>query len=193
MNGAHNFVWLLNDDTEPAPDCLEALLDAARQGAGPSRMVQPTCLHDPTGRAHAHFGSWIDPVTLRCGSIDDAADLTARSFASADRCLNAGCYRGSPCGRHLQPRLFPCIGRMRISICASVTPNYPLLTVPGARVEHSAGTSSASIPVQRYLWHFASQGRWLAKHHTHPHSAQLWLQAKSIYSRRWPTVTGHGS
>jgi len=177
-NGRHDFIWLLNNDAGPAPDCLEALLEAARRGPAPVGIVG-SLLHDPMGHAHSHFGSWMNPVTLRCGSVDDAADLTTHRFAwltAASMLVSTAALRVTGV---FDPGFFmyweDADLNMRIREAG-----FSLIVAPAARVEHSAGTSSATIPVQRYLWHFASQRRWLTKHHPHPHAAQLWLRAKYL-------------
>ena len=57
---------------------------------------------------------------------------------------------------------------------------YQIAIAKSARVVHSAGTSSADIPVQRYLWHLRSQGLWLRKHHSSPAVVQILLKAKFL-------------
>lgn len=69
---------------------------------------------------------------------------------------------------------------------------FSLVCAPEARVTHEAGTSSASIPVQRYLWHFDSQRRFVASHHAWPRAMRAALRAKyllkAMYDRDLPRL-----
>lgn len=171
-------VWLLNNDALPAPDCLERLVAAA--GAAPAPVgIVGSLLIDPQGAAPPHYGSWLDPVKLTCGAVSptDGPDrhrfawMTAASMlVSTDALRAAGLF---------DPAFFmyweDADLNMRIRAAG-----YSIVAAPDAVVEHHAGTSSSDIPVQRYLWHLASQDRFLTKHHPAPCPARIALRVKYL-------------
>lgn len=171
------YVWLLNNDAEPDPGCLAALLRAAAGHAEPVGAVGSFLL-DPAGEHAPHFGSWMDPMTLACGAVAAAADL-ARPYAwctAASLLLDARALRdvgGFDTGFFMYWEDADLNLRLRKA-------GHAVLCAADARVSHHAGTSSAAIPVQRYLWHFDSQRRFLAKHHSRPRRARAVLRAKYL-------------
>lgn len=171
-----DFVWLLNNDARAAPDCLDALLDAARgDGVG---MVG-SWLTDPDNPTHDHSGSWMRPWLMSCGAVRTSADLDSHPYSwvtaasvliRTDALVRTGFFDENFFMYWEDADL-----AMRIRAAG-----YRIAIAPGARVIHSAGTSSASIPVQRYLWHYRSQGLWLRKHHSRPAIALALLRLKFL-------------
>jgi GT2 family glycosyltransferase len=184
LAAGHAYIWLLNNDAEPEPECLAALLTVATDAPGRVGAVG-SLLIDPTGRDAPHFGSWMRPAALTCGSVDSAADLS-RPYAwctAASLLLDAGAL--AQVGR-FDECFFMYWEDADLNLRLRDA-GYAILCAPDARVLHDAGTSSAAIPVQRYLWHFDSQRRFLSKHHRYPRAARLWLRGKfllkAIYDR----------
>jgi GT2 family glycosyltransferase len=175
--GGFSHIWLLNNDATPAPNCLEALLDAALQARGRLGAVG-SLLVDPSGGQAPHFGSWMRPAALTCGSVEAPHDLkrpyawcTAASLLlDVQAIAEVGAFDE---GFFMYWEDADLNLRLRNA-------GYEIVCAPGARVLHEAGSSSASIPVQRYIWHFTSQRRFLRKHHRHTRSALLWLRWKFL-------------
>lgn len=184
LAAGHDHIWLLNNDAEPEPECLAALLAAATDTPGRIGAVG-SLLIDPTGHDAPHFGSWMRPATLTCGSVDTLDDL-ARPYAwctAASLLLNADALTDVGA---FDERFFMYWEDADLNLRLR-NAGYAIICAPEARVLHDAGTSSAAIPIQRYLWHFDSQRRFLRKHHRHPQVAILWLRAKfllkAVYDR----------
>lgn len=172
-----DFVWLLNNDARAAPDCLDALLDAVRGDAGVGMVG--SWLTDPDNPTHDHSGSWMRPWLMSCGAVRTSADLNSHPYSwvtaasvliRTDALVRTGFFDEDFFMYWEDADL-----AMRIRAAG-----YRLAIAPGARVIHSAGTSSASIPVQRYLWHYRSQSLWLRKHHSHPDVARILLRMKFL-------------
>jgi GT2 family glycosyltransferase len=177
LTAGYVYLWLLNNDAEPEPDCLAALLRAAEAASEPVGAVGSLLL-DPTGRQAPHFGSWMRAASLTCGGVARPADLDHRYAwcTAASLLLNAQAIKkigGFDEGFFMYWEDADLNMRLREG-------GYRLLCAEDARVAHGAGTSSASIPVQRYLWHFDSQRRFLHKHHRHPRVAVPLLRAKFL-------------
>lgn len=172
-----DFAWLLNNDAEPETDCLCELLRAASAAPVPVGLVG-SLLIDPEGDADPHFGSWMHPVTLSCGAIGPASSderhfswMTAASLLVAVPALEA--VGGFDEGYFMyweDADLNLRIRKAGFSICGA----------QGAVVRHHAGTSSSSDTVRRYLWHFASQDRFIASHIPMPQFARLRLRLKFL-------------
>lgn len=177
VDDGSNFVWLLNNDARATPHCLQALLDAAR-GDPAVGMVGSwlTDLDDPT---HDHAGSWMRPWLMSCGAVRTSADLDSHPYSwvtaasvliRTDVLVRTGFFDESFFMYWEDADL-----AMRIRAAG-----YRIAIAPGALVAHSAGTSSADIPVQRYLWHYRSQALWLRKHHSRPEAALVLLRLKFL-------------
>ena len=189
LAGGYAYIWLLNNDALPDGDCLAALVRVAESAIGPVGAVG-SLLSDPEGAAPPHFGSWMRPRALTCGNVAEQRDLehhyawcTAASLLlAADAIRQVGAFDE---GFFMYWEDADLNMRLRAA-------GYALLCAPKARVAHHAGTSSASLPVQRYLWHFDSQRLFLARNHHSPASATLWLRAKfllkALYDRDFPRL-----
>ena len=184
LSAGHAYIWLLNNDAEPEPECLAVLLSVATSASGRVGAVG-SLLIDPTGRHAPHFGSWMRPAVLTCGSVDRPDDLN-HSYAwctAASLLLNANAL--TEIGG-FDERFFMYWEDADLNLRLRGA-GYAILCAPNARVIHDAGTSSAAIPVQRYMWHLASQNLFLRKHHHHPHIAMMWLRCKfllkAVYDR----------
>lgn len=177
-------VWLLNNDALPEPDCLAALLRAADAAAQPLGAVG-SLLVDPTGQEPPHFGSSMRPMAMSCSPILESRDLN-RSFAwctaasllvSADGLRTVGAFDE---GYFMYWEDADLNMRLRAG-------GFSLVCAAEARVIHGAGTSSASIPVQRYIWHFDSQRRFVGRYHSRPRAMQTALRVKyllkAVYDR----------
>jgi len=171
------FIWLLNNDAIPAPDCLGALVSTAMDN--PNAGMVGSWVTNPDQPSHDHAGSWMHPWLLSCRRVQTTHDLerypyswvTAASvLIRTEAILESGLFDEAYFMYWEDADL-----AMRIR-----SAGYGITIAKDARVVHRAGTSSASIPVQRYLWHLRSQGRWLRKHHSHPTFAQLLLNAKYL-------------
>ncbi len=177
-SGTFDFVWFLNNDAEPEPDCLDRLVDVALSVDPPAGLVG-SCLHDPHIPSSAHFGSWMNPVTLMCGAVHGEPDLRDHplSWVTAASMLMAVPTLRRTGGFDEAFFMYWEDADLNMRVRAV---GDRVLCAPEARVAHSAGTSSNDIPVQRYLWHFESQRLWLHKHHRLPFLARLWLRAKFL-------------
>lgn len=170
-------VWLLNNDAIPAPDCLERLAAAAIAAPQPIGIVG-SLLVDPEGEAPPHFGSWLNPVTLTCGALSPGTSdhhrfgwMTAASMLISARALvAAGLF---------DPRFFMYWEDADLNMRVRKA-GFTIVGAADAIVEHHAGTSSSAIPVQRYVWHFVSQDRFLRKHHPVPLAARAALRCKYL-------------
>ncbi len=173
----YRYVWLLNNDAVPESTCLAALLHTAQAadqpvGAVGSLLVDTTGLHKP------HYGSWMRPGALTCGNVEQPDDLD-RGFAWCTAAsLLLDCSAISVVGGFDEAFFMyweDADLNMRLR-----NAGFALLCAPNARVTHDAGTSSANIPVQRYLWHFDSQRHFLKKHHKFPIIARKLLRCKFL-------------
>lgn len=173
----YRYVWLLNNDAVPESTCLAALLHTAQAadqpvGAVGSLLVDTTGLHKP------HYGSWMRPGALTCGNVEQPDDLD-RGFAWCTAAsLLLDCSAISVVGGFDEAFFMyweDADLNMRLR-----NAGFALLCAPNARVTHDAGTSSANIPVQRYLWHFESQRHFLKKHHKFPAIARKMLRCKFL-------------
>ena len=172
-----DYVWLLNNDAVPAPDCLSRLAAAAAAAPVPVGIVG-SLLVDPTGVTPAHFGSWLNPVTLTCGAL--APELTHSHrlgwMTAASMLVSVAALRSAGV---FDPRFFMYWEDADLNIRIREA-GFSIIGAADAIVEHHAGTSSSDIPTQRYLWHFASQDRFLRKHHPIPLAARAALRGKYL-------------
>lgn len=172
------WVWLLNNDAEPEPVCLAELLAAAAAPEGPAGLVG-TLMVDPAAPSNAHYGSWMNPLTLIARDIRKPEDFDRHIFSwmtaasllvSTDALGAAGLF---------DERFFmyweDADLNMRIRKAG-----FSIVAAPAARAVHRAGTSSMGMEVRRYLWHLASQQLFLRKHHPAPHAAMAWLRVKYL-------------
>lgn len=184
-------IWLLNNDASPEPDCLDALVRAADAVTSKPLGAVGSLLIDPTGHCAPHYGSWMRPAMLSCEMAIEPNDLD-RPYAwctAASLLLEANALKAI--GGAFDEAFFMYWEDADLNMRLKAA-GFALDCAPDARVIHDAGTSSASIPVQRYLWHFASQRRFLAKHHRHPRLIQPWLRGKFLlkaaYDRDLPRL-----
>lgn len=171
------FIWLLNNDARPESYCLGALLSAAADN--PSIGMVGSWMTDPDQQSNNHSGSWMRPWLLSCGSVRTTLDLerypyswvTAASvLVRTEALFEIGLFDEAFFMYWEDADL-----AMRIRYAG-----YRIVIAQDAHVVHRAGTSSATIPVQRYLWHLRSQGLWLRKHHSHPTISTFLLNAKFL-------------
>lgn len=171
------FIWLLNNDARPTADCLAALLATAAADANIGMVG--SWLTDPDQPNHDHSGSWMRHWLLSCGSVQKSSDLERHpySWVTAASVL----IRTETLARiGLFDEAFFMYWEDADLAMRIRGAGYRIAIAKDARVVHSAGTSSAAIPVQRYLWHLRSQGLWLRKHHSSPAVAQILLKAKFL-------------
>lgn len=171
------FIWLLNNDARPAPDCLAALLASAAGDA--SIGMVGSWLTDPDQPAHDHSGSWMRPWLLSCGAVRKSGDLERHPYswvtAASVLIRTEALARSGMFDEAFFMYWEDADLAMRIR-----SAGYQIAIAKDACVVHSAGTSSADIPIQRYLWHLRSQGLWLRKHHSSPAVAQILLKIKFL-------------
>lgn len=180
-------VWLVNNDAEPDAECLSALLEEAaapRNDVGAVGSLQV----DPTGVTAPHFGSWMRPFTLTCRHVESQQDLE-QEFAwctAASLLLNLDALRNVG---GFDEKFFMYWEDADLAMRLRRA-GYQVRCAAHARVAHTAGTSSAKIPTQRYAWHLDSQSLFLRKHHPKPTMALLRLRAKfllkAVIDRDWP-------
>lgn len=179
LNDGMDHIWLLNNDAIPALDCLEHLIETMITVKSPPIGIVGSLLVDPTGETIAHFGSWMNPITQTCSALApgiEPADhhygwMTAASMlVSAVTLDEIGLFDQEFFMYWEDADL-----NMRVRQAG-----FLIVGASSAIVEHHAGTSSSAIPVQRYLWHFASQDRFLKKHHRSPNLARITLRFKYI-------------
>lgn len=185
-NGS-TYAWLINNDAEPDAECLSALLDEAA-GSGIDCGAIGSLQVDPTGVTEPHFGSWMRPFALTCGHVESQNDLghefawcTAASLLlSIDALRKVGGF---------DEKFFMYWEDADLAIRLRRA-GYQIRCAANAQVAHTAGTSSAKIPTQRYAWHLDSQSLFLRKHHPRPLMALLRLHAKfllkSAIDLDWP-------
>lgn len=177
LAGGYRHVWLLNNDAMPEPTCLAALIRTAQTVKGPVGAVG-SLLVDSMGLGRPHYGSWMRPGALTCGNVERPEDMD-RDFAWCTAasllldCEALSVVGGFDEGFFMYWEDADLSMRLRDA-------GFALLCAPDARVTHDAGTSSESIPVLRYLWHFDSQRRFLSKHHLFPITAKAWLRCKFL-------------
>lgn len=177
LAGGYRYVWLLNNDAVPETMCLAALVHTAQVadtpvGAVGSLLVDTTGLHKP------HYGSWMRPGALTCGNVEQPDDLN-RVFAWCTAAsLLLDCKALEVVGG-FDERFFMYWEDADLNMRLR-NKGFSILCAPEARVIHDAGTSSASIPVQRYLWHFESQRLFITKHHRFPKTSKLCLRTKFL-------------
>lgn len=178
LHDGSQFVWLLNNDARPAPDCLAELIDEMLKGGGATGVVG-SWISDPEQSGHDHSGSWMRPWLLNCGTVRSTDDLDQHRFSwvtAASVLIDTDAFRRIGIfdeGFFMYWDDADLAMRMRAA-------GYRIAIATGAHVEHRAGTSSAGIPVQRYLWHFRSQRLWLGKHHPYPRLSRALLRMKFL-------------
>lgn len=177
MKDGCDFVWLLNNDARPTPDCLEALVEEAL-GDSAIGMVG-SWMTDPNHPDQDHTGSWMRPWLMNCGAVRTAAELNNHRYswvtAASVLIRSEALARAGLFDENFFMYWEDADLAMRIRAAG-----YQIAIARNAVVVHSAGTSSAEIPVQRYLWHYRSQKLWLRKHHSQPHIASVVLAAKFL-------------
>lgn len=183
---ALDFAWLLNNDAMPAPDCLAQLLSAAASAPAPVGLVG-SLLVDPQGEVEPHFGSWMKPLTLACGAIVPGTPDTHRySWMTAASLLIAGPALKAVGGFDECFFMYWEDADLNLRIRKA---GFSISSAPKALVEHHAGTSSSADTVRRYMWHFTSQDRFIAKHLARPQLARLRLRVKFLlkaaFNRDW--------
>lgn len=177
LSGSYRYVWLLNNDAVPEPTCLAALVHTAQAadhpvGAVGSLLVDTTGLHNP------HYGSWMRPGALTCGNVEQPDDLDRRFAWCTAASLLLDCKALEVVGG-FDERFFMYWEDADLNMRLR-DKGFAILCTPDARVIHDAGTSSASIPVQRYLWHFESQRLFITKHHKFPTVSSICLRSKFL-------------
>lgn len=173
----YTYCWLLNNDAEPVPGCLAALVataeDTPNVGAVGSRLFDPTAPDD------AHYGSWMSPVTLTSYPLHAPDEIARHRYAwltAASVLLSTAALR--TVGLFDEDYFMywedaDLNARLRAS-------GYALAGAAGAGVAHVAGTSSAAMATRRYVWHLQSQRRWLRKHHAWRIGMSAWLRARYL-------------
>lgn len=173
-----DWVWLLNNDAEPAANCLSALVSAGTAGGHSVGMVG-TMLSDPSAPATPHFGSWMHPLTLVARELTDPLEVDRHKFSwltaaslliSVPALTEAGLF---------DERYFMYWEDADLNLRVRAA-GFRTLAAPDARALHVAGTSSRGMEVQRYVWHFTSQKLFLSKHHSAPAPARAWLKIKFL-------------
>lgn len=66
LDAGAEFVWVLNNDTEVAPDCLERLLNALERDPGIGAISAKILYADPPDRIWYAGGTW-NPLTMQTG------------------------------------------------------------------------------------------------------------------------------
>lgn len=171
------YCWLLNNDAEPEPGCLAALVATAEHtsnvGAVGSRLFDHTAPED------AHYGSWMNPVTLTSYPLHAPGDiarhryawLTAASLLLSTAALQAIGLFDEAYFMYWEDADLN--ARLRAA-------GYTLTGAADAGVAHVAGTSSAAMATRRYVWHLQSQRRWLRKHHAWRVGMGAWVRARYL-------------
>lgn len=160
----HDFTycWLLNNDADPAFDCLSRLVATA---AGvPCVGAVGSLLIDPAHPDAAHFGSHMHPATLVSHSLSRVDDIDRHRFGwltAASLLVSVAALRRIGL---FDERYFMYWEDADLSMRLRAA-GYALAAAPDAHVVHAAGTSSHNMAVRRYQWHLASQRLWLRKHH----------------------------
>lgn len=190
LNDGCKYVWLLNSDAKPEPGALTALLAKAKRLGGTAGMVG-SCMFDPDHPHNDHAGNWMHPWRLNGGWVRTDRDISSHRYAwvtaasvllSNDGLRRVGLF---------DPEYFMYWEDADLAMRLRLA-GFAIAIAQAARVEHRAGTSSASIPVQRYLWHYRSQRRFITKYHQSPAIAVLLLRlkflAKALLDRDWPRL-----
>lgn len=177
ISAGHSHIWLLNNDAVPERDCLDNLLRTASTGPGTIGAVG-SLLIDPHGNVSPHFGSWMRVGRLTCKNVEVPADLDRKySWCTAASLLLDAAAIAEIGGFDEDFFMYWEDADLNLRLREA---GYSVVCAPDARVMHEAGSSSNSIPVQRYLWHFASQRRFLQKHHGSPRMVVLRLRLKYL-------------
>lgn len=177
MAAGYVYLWLLNNDALPERDCLAALLRTAKETPGPLGAVG-SLLVDPAGHQAPHFGSWMGSIALTCGDVSRPGDLQRPySWCTAASLLVEAAALRAIGGFDEDFFMYWEDADLNLRLRRA---GFTIACAPDARVLHNAGTSSVSIPVQRYLWHFDSQRRFLSKHHRFPLTARTLLRGKFL-------------
>lgn len=171
------YCWLLNNDAEPVPGCLAALVTVAEDT--PNVGAVGSRLFDPATPGEAHYGSWMNPVTLTSYPIHAPEEIARHRFAwltAASLLLSTEALR--KIGLFDEEYFMywedaDLNARLRAA-------GYALTGAAGAGVSHVAGTSSSAMATPRYVWHLQSQRRWLRKHHPARWMTASWVRARYL-------------
>ena len=178
LQNDYDYVWLVNNDAVPVTGCLEALIEEARR-LGSSAGIVGSWLVDPDETAEGHYGSWMHPADMRCSAVTSRVDLDANRYSwvtAASMLVSVPALRSEGMFDEAFFMYWEDADlNMRIR-----DGGYTISVAADAMVHHSAGTSSADIPVRRYLWHYQSQRLWLCKHHGYPALARAALAVKFL-------------
>ncbi len=183
LKADYDFVWLLNNDASPIVDCLQSLIRKAQSFKEIPGIVG-SWLVDPDKHVEGHYGSWMNPLTMICGSVTDERQLESLNYSWVTA---ASMLISIPALREVgifEERFFMYWEDADLNMRMREK-GLKITAEEKAVVFHSAGTSSAKSLLSRYIWHFQSQFLWLSRHHRRSFLSRLLLIAKFLTKSLW--------
>jgi len=150
-----DYVWLLNNDALPNPECLENLLKVAKTdsliGAVGARII------DPSNVVTDHAGAIMNKFTLNCRYSISADEINASTYSwITGACMLLSTEALAKVGGGFYKGFF--MYWEDADLCSRLKNNgYKLSVSTDALVSHHPGTSSDKYQYTRFGWHIDSQ------------------------------------
>lgn len=156
------YVWLLNNDAIPEPDCLAKLITVAESnseiGVVGARNI------DPLGLVPDHAGLVMNAITFNCKYSMSYEEINSARFAwVTGACMLINLRILQEIGE-FNPNFFMYWEDADLC-CRFKKAGYRIGVAASAIITHQAGTSSNNIPLQRFDWHIRSQCLWVKKNY----------------------------
>lgn len=194
LREAHSFgvkyVWLLNNDATPQPDCLAKLIAVAESnskiGIVGARII------DPLGSVPDHSGIVMNGRYFSCKYSTSCEEINDSKFAwVTGACMLINVSILQEVGE-FDPRFFMYWEDADLC-CRLKNAGYRIGVATDAIITHQAGASSNNIQLRRYEWHIHSQSLWVEKNYR-PKAwgiTVIYLRnfIKSIMDRDWKRLS----
>ncbi len=177
LEQGYTHVWLINNDAEPSPDALWALL--ARLSAAADVGIVGSRLVDPSGAMPCHAGAILDPRSLGSRATMSEAELNGAHYAWVSA---ASALIPSSVLRHVgyfDEAFFMYWEDADLSMRIRAA-GHQIAVAPDSVVVHEAGSSSVDQSVDRYRWHLSSQALFIDKHLPHAFARKTLLIARYL-------------
>jgi len=172
-----SYIWLLNNDATPAPNCLEEMLAVAI--VDDTLGVVGANIIEPSGLVPDHAGTIMNGLTLGCRYASDPVRLNESEYGwitGACMFLNANAIRTIglfDTGYFMYWEDADLCSRLKKA-------DFKFGVANRAIVSHAAGSSSGDVILKRFEWHINSQLRWINKHSTNIKWAKFMLWSRHL-------------
>lgn len=155
-----DYIWLVNNDAQPEKQCLEKMVEIAF--SDPLAGVVGARINDPSGAVPDHAGTVMNKFTFTCQYSLSEKELSLAKYAwitGAVMLLSASAIKRIGI---FDQRFF--MYWEDADLCARLKAGgFHFRIAKDAVVQHTAGTSSDKLRLQRFEWHIISQLLWVSK------------------------------